>query len=150
MPPCGVRAGAPHIKYGSPRSVCWIVLQNLFTEEPDLWIPRLSPDGLWREARRGILGALPIGALLLQPAQTAPFSWAGRKEEFLFVNSSYALWASFLPPLPPAPKLCLFWQGAKSGQGSCGSSRQDGPPQPPWANFPGQWESPCKGTWSQI
>lgn len=80
------------------------MLQNLFTEEPNLWIPRLSPDGLWREARRAILGALPVRALLLQPAQTAPLSRAGRKEPFLFVNSSYALRPSFLSPLPSSPK----------------------------------------------
>ena len=121
MPPCGVRCEGwgtlcRNTGVSSRRSTCWTVLQNLFTEEPNHWIPRLSPDGLWREARRGILGALPVRALLLQPAQTAPFSKAGRKEQFLFVNSSYALRASFLPSLPtPASKLCLLWQGTKSG-----------------------------------
>lgn len=109
MPPCGVRCEGWGILcrntgVSSPRSTCWLVLQNLFTEEPNLWIPRLSPDGLWREARRAILGDLPVKALLLQPAQTAPLSRAGRKERFLFVNSSYALRPSFLPPLPSSPK----------------------------------------------
>ena len=132
----------------SPRSIFWFVLQNLFTEESSIWILRLFPGGLRREARRGILGTLPAGAPLSEPAQTAPFSGAGRKEHFLFVNSSYAPRASFLPTPPPSSP--SFGREVKSGQGSRVRSGQDSPPQPCWADFPGHQESPYKGTWSQI
>lgn len=155
MPPCGVRCEGwgtlcRNMGISSPRSIFWFVLQNLFTEEPSLWILRLFPGGLQREARRGILGTLPAGAPLSEPAQIAPFSGAGRKEYFLFVNSSYALRASFLPPPTPPPSSPSFGREVKSDQGSWGSSAQDSPPQPCWADFPGHQESPYKGTWSQI
>lgn len=151
VPPCGVRCEGwgtlrRNMGISSPRSIFWFVLQNLFTEEPSLWILRLFPGGLQREARRGILGTLPVGAPLSEPAQIAP----GRKEHFLFVNSSYALRASFLPPPAPPPSSPSFGREVKSGQGSWGSSGQDSPPQPCWADFPGHLESPYKGTWSQI